>query len=115
MFKVFGFLKKREDLSTEEFKDYYENRHIPLILSLAPTPLIYRRHYLDQAGELTNSGNHSGYDVITETGFADQAAFQAWLGALFAAGTAEVVATDEARFLDRSKTCAYVVDQRTTA
>lgn len=115
MFKVFSYLKKREDLSLEQFQDYYENHHVPLILSLAPTPLIYRRRYLIQADEVTKSGNDVGYDVTTEVGFADEVGFQAWLATLFAPGTAEKVVTDEAMFLDRSKTCAYAVKEYVTA
>jgi EthD domain len=37
MLKVFGFLTKRKDLETEAFIDYYENHHVPLVLSLAPS------------------------------------------------------------------------------
>jgi len=115
MFKVFSYLKKREGLSLDQFQDYYENRHVPLILSLAPTPLIYRRRYLPAENELTKSGNGIPYDATTELGFADEASFQAWMAALFAPGTAEKVETDEAQFLDRSKTCAYVVKEYVTA
>ncbi len=114
MFKVFAFLTKREGLGMQEFIDYYEGKHIPLILSLAPTPLIYKRRYLVRDQELTKSGNIVDYDVMTELGFADQEAFAAWTGKLFAPGIAEQVAEDEARFLDRSRTRAYVVQEYTT-
>ena len=46
MFRVFAFLTKREGLGIQEFIDYYEQKHIPLILRLAPAPLIYKRRYL---------------------------------------------------------------------
>jgi hypothetical protein len=32
--KVFSFLSKREDVDTRAFIDYYENNHVPLVLSL---------------------------------------------------------------------------------
>jgi hypothetical protein len=115
MYKVVSFLKMREGLSLDQFRDYYENTHVPLILTLAPTPLVYRRRYLPQQNEVTKSNNSVNYDVTTELGFADEAAFQAWMTTLFAPGTAETVIADEARFLDRSKTCAYVVEERVTA
>lgn len=38
LFKVFAYLKKRDDISAEEFRDYYENNHVPLVLSFAPMP-----------------------------------------------------------------------------
>ena len=115
MFKVFAFLTKREGLGMQEFIDYYEKKHIPLILSLAPSPLIYKRRYLVRDQELTKSGNLVDYDVMTELGFADQEAFATWTGKLFATGIAEQVAEDEAQFLDRSRTKAYVVQEYATA
>jgi hypothetical protein len=45
MFTVFAFLAKRDEISMQEFIDYYENKHIPLILTLAPAPLVYKRRY----------------------------------------------------------------------
>lgn len=114
MYKVVSFLKMREGLSADEFRDYYENHHVPLILSLAPAPLVYRRRYLQHEKEVTRSGNGINYDVTTELGFADESAFQEWMTTLFASGTAEKVITDESMFLDRTKTCAYVVDERVT-
>jgi EthD domain len=38
MLKVFAFLTKKEGMETQAFIDYYENKHVPLICSLAPTP-----------------------------------------------------------------------------
>jgi hypothetical protein len=111
MFTVFALLTKRAGLGMQEFIDYYEGKHIPLILSLAPSPLIYKRRYLVRDQELTKSGKVVDYDVMTELGFADQEAFAAWTGRLFAPGIAEQVAEDEARFLDRSQTRAYVIQE----
>jgi hypothetical protein len=37
MLKVLGFLAKREGIEIQAFIDYYENKHVPLICSLAPT------------------------------------------------------------------------------
>ena len=115
MFKVFAFLTKREGLGMQEFIDYYERKHIPLILNLAPTPLIYKLRYLVRDQELTKSGNLVDYDVMTEWGFADQEEFASWMGKLLAPGVAEQIAEDEARFLDRSRTKAYVVQEYATA
>jgi hypothetical protein len=78
MFTVFAFLAKRDEISMQEFIDYYENKHIPLILTLAPAPLVYKRRYLIRDQELTKSRNVVDYDVMTELGFADQEALAAW-------------------------------------
>ena len=115
MFKVFAFLTKKDGLKMEAFIDHYEHKHVPLICSLAPTPKLYKRRYLTRDQALTRSGGAVDFDVMTELGFADQAEFQAWMTKLSEPGIGEQVAADEARFLDRSRTRAYVVDEHVTA
>ena len=46
MLKVMAFLVKRQGLDTDDLIDYYETHHVPLILSLAPAPVTYKRNYL---------------------------------------------------------------------
>jgi EthD domain-containing protein len=38
MITSIALLKARDGLSRDELIDYYENHHVPLILSLAPAP-----------------------------------------------------------------------------
>lgn len=71
MFKVLAFLTKREGIETRAFIDYYEKKHVPLICSLAPTLIVYKRRYIIE--KLTNEGGAIDFDVVTELGFADRA------------------------------------------
>ena len=82
MFKVFGFLTKRAGMETRDFIDYYEKRHIPLICSLAPTPIVYKRRYLMRDEKLTTGGGEVDFDVMTELVFPDRPAFLAWMARL---------------------------------
>jgi uncharacterized protein (TIGR02118 family) len=111
MLKVLGFLTKREGMEMQAFIDYYENNHVPLICSLAPSPLVYKRRYLVRGDELTKDGGAVDFDAVTELGFPDRAAFVAWMAQLAATG---LVGEDEAKFLDRSRTRAYVVEEHVT-
>ena len=113
MFKVLAFLSKREGIETRAFIDYYENKHVPLICSLAPTPIVYKRRYVIE--KLTNEGGAIDFDVVTELGFDDRAAYLAWMAKLSAPGSGERVAADEANFLDRSRTRAYFIEEYVTA
>ena len=113
MFKVLAFLSKREGIETRAFIDYYENKHVPLICSLAPTPIVYKRRYVIE--KLTSQGGAIDFDVVTELGFADRATYLAWIAKLSAPGAGEQVSADEARFLDRSRTRAYVSEEYVTA
>jgi hypothetical protein len=113
MFKVLAFLAKREGIETRAFIDYYENKHVPLICSLAPTPIVYKRRYVIE--KLTNEGGAIDFDVVTELGFPDRAAYLAWMAKLSAPGAGERVSTDEAKFLDRSRTRAHVIEEYVTS
>jgi hypothetical protein len=115
MLKVMAFLTKREDLETRAFVDYYENNHVPLIRSLAPTPIGYRRSYLHRGDELNQEDPSIDFDVVTELVFPDRDAFLAWGAQLSRDDGGERVATDEARFLDRARTRAYIVEEHITS
>ncbi|HET6173311.1 MAG TPA: EthD domain-containing protein [Gaiellales bacterium] len=110
MFKIMAFLSKREDIETRAFIEYYEEHHVPLIRSLAPTPIGYKRNYLVRGDEINAEDESIDFDVVTELTFPDRAAYLAWGAQLEAASHGEpVIAEDEQRFLDRSRTRAYVV------
>lgn len=70
MFKVFAYLTKREGSTREEFIDYYENHHVPLVLSLAPMPTVYKRNYLRQSDPANLESPAIGFDVVTEMALA---------------------------------------------
>ena len=111
MLKVFGFLTKREDIDTQAFIEYYEKNHVPLVLSLAPTPTVYKRNYIVRGDEFNREGATIDFDVVTELVFPDRAAFVAWIEKL----SVEQIATDEQKFLDRSRTRAYVIEEHVTS
>ena len=115
MLKVFAFLTKKQDLDTQAFIDYYENNHVPLICTLAPAPLVYKRNYLVRGDELNIEDDSIDFDVVTELVFPDRAAYLAWAALIFKPGTAEQVVADEQRFLNRERTRAYVIEERKTS
>ena len=115
MFKVLGFLTKREGIEMQAFIDYYENKHVPLICSLAPTPIVYKRRYLVRGQELTKESGAVDFDVVTELGFPDRSAFLAWTVQLSAPGAGEQVVADEAKFPPSVVIRAYVVEEYVTS
>jgi hypothetical protein len=115
MLKLFAFLARRADLTPQAFRDYYENRHVPLICSLVPPPLVYKRNYLQRGDELgLNGGKVMGFDVVTELVFASHDAFHAWIGKLSEPGNRERVRSDEERFLDHAHYFGYVIEECVT-
>ncbi|TGD89036.1 hypothetical protein BayCH28_06570 [Mycolicibacterium sp. CH28] len=114
MLRILSYLVKRDGMSTQDFIDYYENHHVPLILSLAPPPAVYKRHYL-QRGDSVNIGEAEiDFDVVTEQAFADRVAFQSWIDAVTTGAAGERIAADETRFLDRPRTRSCVVSDYVT-
>jgi EthD domain len=112
--KILSYLVKRDGMPAEEFVDYYENHHVPLILSLAPPPVVYKRHYLQRGDALNLDEANIDFDVVTEQVFADRDAFQSWIAAVTAGDAGERVAADEAQFLDRTRTRSCVVSDYVT-
>jgi hypothetical protein len=76
-----------------------ENPHVPLVLSLAPAPLIYKRNYLVRGDEFNREDDAIDFDVVTELVFSDRDACVAWIEKL---GVDAVAApSKEARFIRR--------------
>jgi EthD domain len=112
MFRVFGFLTKKDGLSIQEFIDCYEKAHVPLICSLAPAPIVYKRRY--KGGRLTSEGGDVDFDAMTELIFSNRNAFDEWMAALAKPGVGARIVADEEKFLNRTRTRAYVVEERVT-
>jgi len=47
-----AFLKRKAGMAHADFVAYYESRHAPLILSIAPQIVGYRRNYLCEEGAI---------------------------------------------------------------
>ncbi|RSM76968.1 EthD family reductase [Kibdelosporangium aridum] len=104
MLKVLAFLARKPGLTMDEFVDYYENHHVPLIVSQGHGLLGYKRNYIRDGAD--------GVDVVSEFYFANEGSYRSWAAAMYSPETG--VADDEANFLDRSKTRSYVVEEHTS-
>jgi hypothetical protein len=114
--KILAFLTKREGIETRAFIEYYENHHVPLICSLAPTPSVYKRNYLVRDDEFNRQEDGTiDFDVVTELVFPDRAAYIAWGAAVGTGAPGEQVAADELKFLNPSRTRAYIIEEHATS
>lgn len=111
MLKVYAFLTKREGMETQAFIEHYEKNHLPLVLSLVRTPIVYKRNYLVRGDEFNREEDTIDFDVVTELVFPDRAGFVEWVEKL----SVEAIATDEEKFVDRSRTRAYVIEEHATS
>jgi len=108
MYKVISFLTKKDGLTLLEFQEYYENHHIPLVLSIAKAPILYKRRYIDRNDQLGNTSPSIDFDVMTELVFKDESAFhKEWMVPLTTSERSHLIGADEEKFLDRKCTRAY--------
>ncbi|WP_439134069.1 EthD domain-containing protein [Pseudomaricurvus sp.] len=104
VYKILLFMKRRPGMSKEEFRDYYENHHVPMALKYASGIKKYVRRYLDpQPRPETGDGEDLGYDVITELWFEDEKIFEGTLKYLSTAVLPDEVIEDEKQLFDRER------------
>lgn len=102
IYKILLFMKRRPGMTREEFREYYENHHVPLALKYASGLKQYVRRYLEPKPRLeTGDGEDLGYDVITELWFDDEKVFRGTVKYLGAAVMPDEVIQDEQLLFDR--------------
>src|ERR1700731_1306740 len=114
MVRLIILLKRKPGVTPEEFRQYYENHHVPLVMRhTGHFTQAYRRHYPSLEFARADSDRTSGdfreaaltaptLDCITEVAFADRSAADAMFAALAEPELRQIVAEDEARFIDRA-------------
>jgi hypothetical protein len=125
MIKLVALLRKREDITREQFIAHYENSHVPLIMSFfEPYVVEYTRTYLDHEHPLSFCGLYgssepfpgSRYDVVTTQVFRNQQDLDDFYTAAAQPGVGEAIAADEAKFLDsRYNQCIIMLDHFSNA
>lgn len=123
------FLTRHHNLTSEEFRDHYENVHIPLAYSMLSHcwPTTFRRRYLARInrkgfGSPANPdrpllmlrglvSDECDYDCISETTFDDEAHFRVFYRNVYAKETAAKLTRDEANFLENGKTRIMVIGE----
>lgn len=110
---VVGLLKKKSGLSDREFRDYYENNHVPLVLRTIPWIAEYRRKYVvrDGARSAAHGGATVAFDAITEMRFASRDDYDRMLATLADPTIAAPLIEDEKNFLDRDALVVSVVEE----
>jgi hypothetical protein len=110
--KVVALIKKRPDITTEQFRHHYETVHAPLIDRLLPYYATYRRNYVDGPARGGQSEFH--WDVFTELEFATRSDFDAWQAALARPEVLDQIRADEANFLVSGETRMWTVSPFST-
>jgi uncharacterized protein (TIGR02118 family) len=109
------FCYRLPNVDAEQFRDYIEQTHAPLVKSLLGPkhPLTHTRYYTNKdAGFTVGSPSSEDADLIAVITFESLEAMQESMSARRADGVREIIEADEAKFMDRSKVKVVVVGEK---
>lgn len=109
-FKLLIFLKRKPGTSLEEFRRYYEDRHVPLCMKYMAGPTGYVRRFV----EPTEGLPEPDFDVVTELTYPDAAMRDGTLAVMSRDQMPADVIADEEMFIDRSKSRFFAVSEFST-
>ena len=114
MIKMVALIKRKPELTPEQFRDYYEAHHAPMALRLLPMLARYQRDFVLRDG--TPEGDaFPEFDVVTQIGFETRADYDAFRGRLAEPDVLAEVRADEAKFLVSDWTRSFLVEERASA
>ena len=120
MVKVIMLIKKRPDLTMEEFIDYYDNHHVPLMHRLLTKgAAVHRRNFVipnvADVGAADNlDATAPDYDVICEVFYEDRETAESVMKDFQDPRIRRQCEEDEANFLLRGSVKRYIVDAHET-
>jgi hypothetical protein len=112
MIKIVTTLKKREGMSTKDFRAYYETHHRTIGEKyLQGYATRYVRRYLSSVPDTEGNVSQPPFEVLMEIWFPDESAFIACSQRLNEPDIAREIALDEERLFDRSQKRSYAVEE----
>ncbi len=111
-FKVIALITRKPDMTREQFVEYYEANHVKLVWRVFPQVIDYRRNFVDMRGAIMAPGMPDpDFDSVTEIWYRDRAGYEEMLANHSAPKLEKTMTDDEGRFMDRTKTRFFIVDE----
>ena len=110
MFKVMMLLNKKPELTREQFIDYYDKRHVPLVHSLLPKGAAVHRRNFVAAGQAPIGD----CDAVVEVFYEDLETAQAATRAMADPVVRQRVEADEDQFIQRGSIRRFIVEVHET-
>jgi len=107
MIKEIALIKKKQGLSTEEFRRYYEEIHAPMMKRFCPTIKRYARNYVVRNLQVKEEVD---FDCVTEVWYDDMEGFNA-LVKIYTGDEGKPIHESEEKFMD-SKPAVVLVDEQ---
>jgi hypothetical protein len=114
--KMIVMFRRKPGLSSEQFREHYEQKHAPLALTLFPYIKAYRRNYIrrdrqHQRAAAEGFDARLDYDAIIEVLFETERDYERMVFDMSDPAIRAQVVTDESRFIDRSATVVFLADE----
>jgi uncharacterized protein (TIGR02118 family) len=110
MFKLVMLIRKRADLTREQFIDYYDNHHVPLMHRIQPCgAAVHRRNFV-----VPGAAGTTDYDVISEVFYEDAATAASAAKALDDPELRRQMLEDENNFIEPGSIRRFVVEVHET-
>jgi hypothetical protein len=113
MIKIVALIKRRDDLTLEAFRSYYEQRHATLFESILPPDVaaVIVHYVQNHALRLGDGASDRPYDCITEIGFDDLDGMRRWSHWYLGDG-GKPLRDDEENFMDTRQRIVIVTNER---
>jgi len=114
MIKTVGLLKRRQGMSTDEFRTHYETTHRVIGEKyLGGYAVKYMRRFLNPASESDTAtfGAAGDFDVIMEIWYPDQVTYEAASAHLAEPEVVAEILADELKLFDRAKNRFFTVTE----
>ena len=119
MIKLVMCLSRRSDMSRAEFQDYWQHQHGPFFQENASTmrsKKYVQSHTIDSplnAAMRGTRGMMPEYDGVAEVWFDSEEDLMDAIGTAEMEALSSVLLEDESKFIDHSKSCAFIVREQT--
>lgn len=115
MYKIILLMRRRPEMSVEDFRHYYESHHAPLATRHSAGLSRYVRRYLSpHPHPETGPATEPPFDVITELWFEDKGVFDATLAYITTHKLPPEIVEDEAKLFDRTSFRICTVEEHET-
>ncbi|WP_176599213.1 EthD domain-containing protein [Sphingobium aromaticivastans] len=122
MQKLMMFMKRKEGISFEDFRQHYENVHIPMVAKwVGPFMTDFKRYYPQNAinlyvgrpdaDEAPENDGGVDYDAVSIYTIRDEAALEGIMRVSSDPAFTRAVTDDEANFADRARSRQVLVDE----
>jgi uncharacterized protein (TIGR02118 family) len=112
MFKQVCLLTRRPGMSMEEFIDYYENQHAPLLGTMMPLPRRYVRRFVQPEGEMAFGDlPQVPFDCLMELWWESRESFEAGMVALGEGNNFQRIYEDEEKIFASHSNPSFSVEE----